>query len=82
MEVIIIKYRDNFIELQVKNIVDLFDINDKSEVTIFSYESNEILFKDRVDYLQYTSEGEMSDLCLLNIISLEVNSGELIIYVK
>ena len=75
------QYRHNSLKLKVKNIVDLFDMNDKSEVAIYSHDTNDELFKGRVDYLQFTSEGEMSQLCALTIKSLEVTNGEFFIYV-
>lgn len=75
------QYRESFLKLKVKNIVDLFEMNDKSEIVIYNWEMNMELFKGRVDYLQFTSEGSMSELCELDVDALEVNGGELIIYV-
>lgn len=76
------QYRHNFVKLQVKNIVDLFDMNDKSEIAIYAHDSSDVLFEGRVDYLQYNTDGEMSQLCSLEIQSLEVNGGKFIIYVE
>lgn len=76
------QYRENVVKLQVKNIVDLFDMNDKSKVTILDQETDDELFTGRVDYLQFTKEGEMSPICSLEIESLDVTGGIFAIYVK
>lgn len=74
-------YGQDVVELTIKNVVDLFPVNDKSVVTIIKSESEQILFSGRVDYLQYSAEGGMHSLCDSKILELDVGTDCLIIYV-
>lgn len=49
--------------MKVRDIVNLFEQNDKSKIKIVDNTTGDTLFFDRVDYLQYTEDGVMDQLC-------------------
>lgn len=49
--------------MKVRDIVNLFGQNDKSKIKIVDNTTGNTLFFDRVDYLQYTEDGVMDQLC-------------------
>lgn len=56
--------------MKVRDIVNLFGQNDKSKIKIVDGMTRDTLFFDRVDYLQYTEDGVMDQLCKYTVIGL------------
>lgn len=54
-------------QITIGDYAQLFGKNEKSKITIINACDEDVLFNDRIDYLQYTSEGVMHDLCNLEI---------------
>lgn len=71
---------DNSKNITIGDYVKLYEMNDKTKIRIIN-ESEEELFNDRIDYLQYTSEGCMHDLCSLKIKRF-LNENEIEVYGK
>lgn len=57
----------NHKNITIGDYIQLYELNDKTKIFILDIKTDEVLFEDRVDYLQYTSEGCMHDLCELSI---------------
>mgnify|MGYP000901807268 CR=1 FL=1 len=65
----------------IRDIVCLFEMNSKNKICIVNIDSAKLIYKGRIDYLQYSNDGEMDNLCKLLVYCLEV-SNELTIYVE
>jgi len=65
----------------IGDIVCLFEMNSKDRVSIINIDSAKLIYKGRIDYLQYSNNGGMDNLCKLLVYCLEV-SDELTIYVE
>lgn len=76
------QYGKNKKELILADLINLFDMNNKSIVSVYDSETEEELFYGRVDYLQFTENGEMSDLCKLKVDSLDTGSSFSIYVIK
>lgn len=68
-------------KFKIADIICLFEMNSKDRVSIMTINSDKLLYVGRIDYLQYSNNGEMDELCELKVYSLEVND-ELEIYVE
>lgn len=65
----------------IADIICLFEMNSKNKICIVNIDSAKLIYKGRIDYLQYSNDGEMDNLCKLLVYCLEV-SDELTIYVE
>lgn len=71
-------YGQNVTKIRVKDFINLFEMNDKSIVTIIGIDSDgdfNQLYKGRVDYLQFDKDGSMHELCNYYILNIESYEG-------
>lgn len=71
------KEYSNTKHITIGDYIQLYGQNDKTEIIIYN-KNEEELFNGRVDYLQYTSEGCMHDLCELEIKAF-LDSNEILV---
>jgi len=59
----------------IADIVCLFEMNSKDRVCVVNIDTAKIIYMGRIDYLQYSNDGEMDNLCKLLVYCLEVSDG-------
>lgn len=67
--------------MKVNELTNQFGKNDKSPVTVIDLATEEIIFEDRIDYIQNPFDDEQEMIHESEIVYLDVSGGKFIIYI-